>query len=109
MRLLTCNQARELDRISMVEMGIPGKILMGNAGKCVLNKAEEIIHDLKNPSILVLCGKGNNGGDGFAAASELYHKKYSIQIHSVVDEENIIIGHRLYPENHKDIKSHFNF
>ena len=89
MRLLTCNQASELDRISMVEKGIASKVLMGNAGKCVSKKAEEIIQDLKDPSILVLCGKGNNGGDGFAAASELYHKKYSIHIHSIVDEENI--------------------
>ena len=63
MRLLTCNQASELDRISMVEKGIASKILMGNAGKCVSKKAEEIIQDLKDPSILVLCGKGNNGGD----------------------------------------------
>ena len=89
MRLLTCNQASELDRISMVEKGIASKFLMGNAGKCVSKKAEEIIQDLKDPSILVLCGKGNNGGDGFAAASELYHKKYSLHIHSIVDEKNI--------------------
>ena len=46
MRLLTCNQARELDRISMVEMGITGKTLMGNAGKCISKKAQEVIHDI---------------------------------------------------------------
>ena len=40
MRLLTCNQASELDRISMVEKGIASKILMGNAGKCISKKAD---------------------------------------------------------------------
>ena len=89
MRLLTSRQARELDHISMVDMGILGQSLMGNAGKCISNRARTLISDIKNPLILILCGKGNNGGDGFAAASELYHHKYIVHIHSIIREEEI--------------------
>ncbi|RPH04531.1 MAG: NAD(P)H-hydrate dehydratase [bacterium TMED46] len=89
MRLLTSRQARELDHISMVDMGISGESLMGNAGKCISNRARTLMSDNKNPLILILCGKGNNGGDGFAAATELYHHKYIVHIHSTVGEEEI--------------------
>ena len=89
MRLLTSRQARELDHISMVDMGILGQSLMGNAGKCISNRARTLISDINNPLILILCGKGNNGGDGFAAASELYHHKYIVHIHSIIREEEI--------------------
>ena len=82
MKLLTPSQARELDRVSMDEMGIPRKVLTGNAGQCIAEKAMEMLSDIPNPFILILCGKGNNGGDGFAAASILYNNKFNIQIHS---------------------------
>ena len=81
MRLLTSMQARELDHISMVDMGISGQSLMGNAGKCISSRARKLMSNIKNPLILILCGKGNNGGDGFAAASELYRNKYIVHIH----------------------------
>ena len=89
MRLLTSRQARELDHISMVDMGISGQSLMGNAGKCISNRARTLMSDIKNPLILILCGKGNNGGDGFAAAYELYHHKYIVHIHSITREDEI--------------------
>ena len=89
MRLLTSMQARELDHISMVDMGISGQSLMGNAGKCISNRARTLMSDIKNPLILILCGKGNNGGDGFASAYELYHHKYIVHIHSIIREEEI--------------------
>ena len=89
MRLLTSMQARELDHISMVDMGISGQSLMGNAGKCISNRARTLMSDIKNPLILILCGKGNNGGDGFAAAYELYHHKHIVHIHSITREDEI--------------------
>ena len=52
MRLLTSMQARELDHISMVDMGISGQSLMGNAGKCISNRARTLMSDIKNPVVL---------------------------------------------------------
>lgn len=89
MKLLTPSQARELDKISMGEMGISGETLMGNAGKSVANFALELLSHISKPSILILCGKGNNGGDGFAAGSILFDKKYDVSIHSICDKNDL--------------------
>lgn len=88
MRLLTTDQARSLDRISMDEYGISGIDLMESAGKEVANEAILILAEIHDPKILILTGKGNNGGDGFAAAAQL--KDYNICLFSLVNESEII-------------------
>lgn len=68
---LTCRQIRELDILAIEHVGIPGLVLMENAARAV---AECVYQHLLNPArarVLVLCGGGNNGGDGFAAARHL--------------------------------------
>ena len=49
---------------------------MENAGHCVADVAISLLKKSTNPEILVICGKGNNGGDGFVAASILYDNNY---------------------------------
>lgn len=61
MRHLTAAQMREADRRCIEELGIPGAVLMNNAGAAVF----EHVH--AGP-VGVLCGKGNNGGDGYVVA-----------------------------------------
>jgi len=89
MWLLSRKQAKELDTLTIDQYGISGKILMGNAGKKVAEKAMEILSEIHDPSILVLCGKGNNGGDGFAAAQILNNNKYNVRVHSLSCFESI--------------------
>jgi hydroxyethylthiazole kinase-like uncharacterized protein yjeF len=69
MKLANSAQMRELDRITMEEYKTPGIILMENAG---LRVADQIQLRYKTGKILVVCGKGNNGGDGSVAARHLY-------------------------------------
>ena len=61
------SQAREIDRCSIQEIGIPSMVLMEKAAmsvaSCIMAQA-----DKKQDRILVVCGTGNNGGDGVAAA-----------------------------------------
>src|ERR1051325_7795095 len=61
---------REVDRLAVERHGIPSIILMENAGlhlaEVVLDAAEE-----ERPRILIVCGPGNNGGDGLCAARHL--------------------------------------
>ena len=66
MRLLTREQARELDSLTMDELEISGQILMGNAGKQIASTVKTMVGEIHEPRILIICGKGNNGGDGFA-------------------------------------------
>lgn len=66
--ILTREQARELDRRAMQEFGVPGVVLMENAGR---NMAE-LLRSLGIQGLVVICcGKGNNGGDGFVMARHL--------------------------------------
>ena len=89
MKLLTPGQARELDRVSMGDMGISIERLMGNAGKQVAEEAMEMVSDIHDSSILILSGKGNNGGDGFAAATVLFENNYNVRIHSLCKNNEI--------------------
>ena len=62
---------READRLTTERYGIPGLQLMENAGAAVADYVSDTFPELSTRSILVLCGKGNNGGDGLVVARRL--------------------------------------
>jgi NAD(P)H-hydrate epimerase len=64
--LYRAEQVRELDRIAILELGIPGMTLMERAGSAAFNAI--ISHCPRAKRIAVVCGTGNNGGDGFVIA-----------------------------------------
>jgi NAD(P)H-hydrate epimerase len=70
MKVLTAAQMREVDRRT-IEAGIPGIVLMENAGHRVLEAMERRFAPLAEQRITVLCGMGNNGGDGLVIARQL--------------------------------------
>src|SRR5438094_9819827 len=74
MKILTPEQLREVDRLSSEKYGIPSLILMENAGMRVAEVLEDRFEDLDQLTVAVLCGKGNNGGDGFVVARQLVQK-----------------------------------
>ena len=74
MRILTPEQIREVDRLSTEKYGIPSLILMENAGMRVAEVLEKEFENLNQLTIAILCGKGNNGGDGFVLARQLIQK-----------------------------------
>jgi hydroxyethylthiazole kinase-like uncharacterized protein yjeF len=76
MKILTASEIREIDRLSTERYGIPGIVLMENAGMRVVEALEERFEDLADLAIGILCGKGNNGGDGFVVARQLIQKGY---------------------------------
>lgn len=71
MKVLTAAEMREVDRRT-IEMGIPGIVLMENAGHRVVEFLCERFAPLSAHRVLVLCGKGNNGGDGMVVARQLH-------------------------------------
>src|ERR1700687_1357766 len=68
MKALTATEMRELDRLTTERYGIPGLQLMENAGKSVFDFLCSSFGDRTASHAAVLCGKGNNGGDGFVLA-----------------------------------------
>lgn len=71
--ILKPNEVRIADSTAIIEYKIPSEILMENAARSVAEKIKTIIDDKKSNDkrILILCGSGNNGGDGFAVARQL--------------------------------------
>lgn len=60
-RYLSAREMREADRRCIEDIGIPGAVLMNNAGRAVFEQIE-------GGPVGIVCGKGNNGGDGYVAA-----------------------------------------
>ncbi len=71
MKVLTAAEMREVDRRT-IESGIPGLILMENAGARVVEFLNARFDPLSSQRIVVMCGKGNNGGDALVVARQLY-------------------------------------
>jgi ADP-dependent NAD(P)H-hydrate dehydratase / NAD(P)H-hydrate epimerase len=71
MKILTAEEMREVDRLTTERYGIPSLTLMENAGASVAQFIAQRWPKLAQRRIVVLCGKGNNGGDGFVAARRL--------------------------------------
>ena len=74
MRILNAAQMREADRQTIEEIGIASLVLMENAGRQIVSAMEGMFEDLADRRVAVLCGRGNNGGDGFVVARTLLQK-----------------------------------
>jgi NAD(P)H-hydrate epimerase len=71
MRVLNTQQMRDADRQTIDDVGIPSIVLMENAGRQAVAAMEAAFDDLASSKVGVLCGRGNNGGDGFVVARTL--------------------------------------
>jgi NAD(P)H-hydrate epimerase len=82
MKVLRAAEMREVDRRT-IELGISGPILMENAGHRVVEYLEARFSPLAAQRIVVICGKGNNGGDGFVVARQLHTRFRPVSLHVV--------------------------
>ncbi|MFC1868076.1 NAD(P)H-hydrate dehydratase [Thermodesulfobacteriota bacterium] len=73
MRLVKAFEMQEMDRMSIHEMGIPGIVLMENAARGASRIFLEHFDPIEASQVVILCGRGNNGGDGYAMARYLHH------------------------------------
>lgn len=71
MRLVKASEIQEMDRITIQELGIPGAVLMENAARGATRVFLEHFAPPADSHVVVLCGRGNNGGDGYVMARYL--------------------------------------
>jgi len=81
MRSLSRDEVRDVDRRAIHEFGLPGVVLMENAGR----NAAAIVHALAMSDgapgpVTIVCGKGNNGGDGFVIARHLENLCHDVRL-----------------------------
>lgn len=89
MKIATAAEVRELDRRAIEEIGIPGVVLMENAGQHVVRVMREHFPDLKKRRVLVVCGKGNNGGDGLVVARHLFNQGIDVRVTLLEEKEQL--------------------
>jgi NAD(P)H-hydrate epimerase len=80
MRVLNSEQMREADRRTIEDIGIASLVLMENAGRQVVAAIEAVHGDLLDQPVAVLCGRGNNGGDGFVVARTLLQRGVDVAV-----------------------------
>src|SRR5581483_95988 len=80
MRVLNARQMREADRRTIDDIGIPSLVLMENAGRQAVAAMEAMYADLSDRQVGILCGRGNNGGDGFVVARTLAQRGVDVSV-----------------------------
>ena len=80
MRVLNSSQMREADKRTIEDIGIPSLVLMENAGRQAVAAMEAVYTDLLDRHVGVLCGRGNNGGDGFVVARTLVQRGVDVAV-----------------------------
>jgi ADP-dependent NAD(P)H-hydrate dehydratase / NAD(P)H-hydrate epimerase len=89
MRILNSEQMRDADRRTIQEIGIPAIVLMENAGRQIVAALETTFDDLAERSVAILCGRGNNGGDGFVVARTLLQRGVDVSVFVIGDVDAI--------------------
>ena len=84
--VMSRDEVRAFDRWAINELGVPGVVLMENAGRSCAELIKEKLADVTDPRVCIFCGTGNNGGDGYVIARHLLNSGFSVVV--------VIIGNR---------------
>jgi len=80
MKILTSAEMRAIDRTAIEEIGITGVVLMENAGLRIVRAIKARFPDLTGESVVIVAGKGNNGGDGLVVARHLANAGVGVEV-----------------------------
>jgi len=86
---MTRQAVREVDRAAIEDFGIPGLVLMENAGRGAAQVVLRLLDDAASPRVAIVCGSGNNGGDGFVIARHLHNAHVAVVIYLAVDASRL--------------------
>ncbi len=89
MKVLDTRQMQACDQAAINEHGIPELVLMENAGVQVVEALDEFFGQEALDLVAVLCGKGNNGGDGFVVARHLHSRGHAVRVYLFAAPEKL--------------------
>ncbi len=89
LKIVRSDQMREMDRFTIEELGVPGVVLMENAGVGSYRIIREMLPTDRVPLVSIFCGKGNNGGDGLVVARHLWDDGVAVEVFIFGKEEEI--------------------
>ncbi len=78
--LATAEEMQTFDRTAISKLGIPGLILMENAGRAFVDELAKRITPLSGKQVVIVCGRGNNGGDGYVIARHLLNRDCNVTV-----------------------------
>ena len=87
--LFSSQQVRGADQYAVDTLGIPSIVLMENAARSIFDEIMNCGFDFANKQVGIVCGKGNNGGDGFALARHFLINDFDVQIISIGSEKDL--------------------
>jgi len=79
-RLMSRDEVRRVDAWAIEEIGVPGVVLMENAGRSCAELIREKLAGVERAKVCVFCGTGNNGGDGYVIARHLLNAGLEVRI-----------------------------
>ena len=82
-KVLTVSEMREADNYTINVLNVPSAELMRRAGLSIADEAEKASKMLNTDEITVVCGVGNNGGDGIVCAEELRKRGYNVGVYAL--------------------------
>ena len=78
--VMSRDEVRAFDAWAINELGIPGVVLMENAGRSCAELIKEKLTGVSNPKVCIFCGTGNNGGDGYVIARHLLNSGFEVAV-----------------------------
>src|SRR5512145_781512 len=78
--VMTRDEVRVFDAWAINTLGVPGVVLMENAGRSCAELVKDKLKDVANPNVCIFCGTGNNGGDGYVIARHLLDSGFGVTV-----------------------------
>ncbi|MDF1593361.1 MAG: NAD(P)H-hydrate dehydratase [Desulfobacterales bacterium] len=89
MYLVTAGEMQEMDRRTIETFGLPGRLLMENAGRGATRVLLQTFSGLTDKKVAVIAGRGNNGGDGFVMARCLFQKGVPVRVFLLAEGKTV--------------------
>jgi len=89
MHLVTADEMREMDRQTIESFGLPGRVLMENAGRGATRVLIKKFPDIAARRVAVIAGRGNNGGDGFVMARYLAQAGIDVTVYLLSESSRL--------------------